>query len=154
MNTEKILKTLNNHKNIANIASGNLQNAHLTQTEIAFLHDYRPKNALIVYGTLAPNAPNHHIVAHIKGEWQQGIVLGTLVKEGWGADLGYLGFKHNSETPEIINVYVLISDELVKNWQYLDDFEGEEYRRLLAKYELQNGQIGIGYIYAIHEKAK
>ncbi len=36
----------------------------------------------------------------------------------------------------------------------MDDFEGEEYRRLLAKYELQNGQIGIGNIYAIHEKAK
>jgi gamma-glutamylcyclotransferase (GGCT)/AIG2-like uncharacterized protein YtfP len=154
MNIDIILENLNNHKNIANITLGNRQSTHPTQAEIDFSHAYRPENVLIVYGTLAPNAPNHAIVAHIKGQWHQGIVRGTLIKEGWGADLGYLGFKHNNESPEIINVHVLISDELVENWQYLDDFEGEEYRRQLVKYELHDGQIGIGNIYAINERTK
>jgi hypothetical protein len=34
----------------------------------------------------------------------------------------------------------------------LDDFEGDGYRRILAKYELDNGETGVGYIYAINEK--
>jgi gamma-glutamylcyclotransferase (GGCT)/AIG2-like uncharacterized protein YtfP len=110
------------------------------------------EKTLIVYGSLAPNAPNHSVVEHIKGDWQQGIVRGKLFKEGWGADIGYLGFKHCSiEEQEEIPVFVLFSDELPANWAYLDDFEGEEYKRILAEYELKNGQIGVGNIYAINE---
>jgi gamma-glutamylcyclotransferase (GGCT)/AIG2-like uncharacterized protein YtfP len=110
------------------------------------------ENTLIIYGSLAPNASNHSVVEHIKGDWQQGIVRGKLLKEGWGADIGYLGFQPCSiEEQEEIPVYVLFSDELPANWLSLDDFEGKEYRRILAKYELINGQIGIGNIYAINE---
>ena len=82
----------------------------------------------------------------------QGIVRGSLEKRGWGAELGYYGFRHTShEKQEEIKVFVLLSDELVKNWQLLDDFEGDGYKRILAKYELENGQIGVGNIYAINE---
>jgi gamma-glutamylcyclotransferase (GGCT)/AIG2-like uncharacterized protein YtfP len=110
------------------------------------------EKTLIIYGSLAPNAPNHSVVEHIKGDWQQGIVRGQLLKEGWGADMGYLGFKHvPAEFQEEIPVFVLLSDELPDNWAYLDDFEGEEYKRVFAQYELHNGQIGVGYIYAINE---
>ncbi len=110
------------------------------------------EKALIIYGSLAPNAPNHSVVAHIKGDWQQGIVRGKLLKEGWGADIGYLGFQPCSiEEQEEIPVFVLFSEELPANWAYLDDFEGEEYKRILAKYELKNGQTGVGRIYAVNE---
>jgi gamma-glutamylcyclotransferase (GGCT)/AIG2-like uncharacterized protein YtfP len=110
------------------------------------------ENTLIIYGSLAPNAPNHSVVEHIKGEWEQGVVRGKLMKEGWGADMGYLGFKPCSiEEQDEIPVFVLFSEELPENWAYLDDFEGEEYKRILVQYELKNGQVGVGNIYAIAE---
>ena len=37
------------------------------------------------------------------------------------------------------------------NWQAIDDFEGREYKRVLAKYQLNDGHIGVGFIYAINE---
>jgi hypothetical protein len=75
-----------------------------------------------------------------------------LEKKGWGADLGYYGFRHASnEEQKEIKVFVLLSDELVPNWQVLDDFEGNGYRRILAKYEIENGQTGVGNIYALND---
>lgn len=49
-----------------------------------------------------------------------------------------------------IEAYMLFSDELVDNWAYLDEFEGDQYRRILAKFELDNGAVGVGNIYAIN----
>ena len=79
-----------------------------------------------------PDAPNHHIVAHIKGEWQKGIVRGKLEAKGWGADLGYFAFKDVPiEEQKEIKAFILNSDELIDNWDYLDKFEGDEYKRRL-----------------------
>jgi gamma-glutamylcyclotransferase (GGCT)/AIG2-like uncharacterized protein YtfP len=130
--------------------------AFLTAEENAFLETYSPETALIIYGTLAPNAPNHHIVEHINGSWQQGIVRGKLRQYGWGADLGYFAFQHTpeGEAATAIKAHVLLSKELPANWAYLDEFEGEGYKRILAKYELDNGQIGVGFIYAMNETAE
>jgi hypothetical protein len=56
---------------------------------------------------------------------REGIVKGKLQNKGWGAELGYNGFKHtNSQDEQTIKTYVLISDELISNWNYLDEFEG------------------------------
>ena len=67
-------------------------------------------------------------------------------------DFGYLGFKQvTSEQQKEIQAFILHSDELVDNWKLLDEFEGDGYRRLLAIFELKNGQIGVGNIYAINE---
>ncbi len=152
MEIEAIITKLNQDKNTPNINSNNLQNSHLTEAEKRFLKTFSPEKKLIVYGSLAPNAENHWVVEHIKGNWQQGIVKGLLLKEGWGIELGYWGFKHTEpENQENINVFVLSSDELVANWQAIDDFEGDEYRRVLAKYELNDGEIGVGFIYAVNE---
>ena len=37
---------------------------------------------LFVYGTLAPNRPNEHILKQIGGSWQDAIVMGILREEG------------------------------------------------------------------------
>jgi hypothetical protein len=37
------------------------------------------------------------------------------------------------------------------NWTMLDEFERAEYKRILAQYELTNGETGVGYIYGINE---
>ena len=153
MEIDKIIEGLNRKRNTPGIGSGNFQDRNLTEVEKTFIKTYNPEKSLIVYGTLAPNAPNHSVIEHIKGNWQQGIVRGSLKKKGWGAELGYYGFKHTiQEDQEEIKVFVLLSDELVENWQLLDDFEGNDYRRILAKYELENGQVGVGNIYAINEE--
>jgi hypothetical protein len=52
-----------------------------------------------------------------------------------------------------IEAYILFSDELVDNWANLDAFEGAEYQRILAPFELENGKVGVGNIYAINEKS-
>ena len=48
---------------------------------------------LAVYGTLAPGRPNHHVVAPLGGEWTEGLIEGDFLPVGWGADLGYPGFR-------------------------------------------------------------
>jgi gamma-glutamylcyclotransferase (GGCT)/AIG2-like uncharacterized protein YtfP len=124
----------------------------LTAAEEQFLNEYKPQKSIIIYGTLAPNRPNHSKIEHINGKWIKGVVKGKLVKEGWGAELGYYGFKHSSiDEEENIEAFILFSDELVNNWTYLDEFEGDGYRRILAKFELENGEVGVGNIYAIND---
>jgi gamma-glutamylcyclotransferase (GGCT)/AIG2-like uncharacterized protein YtfP len=124
----------------------------LTVAEEQFLNEYKPQKSIIIYGTLAPNRPNHSKIEHINGKWIKGVVKGKLVKEGWGAELGYYGFKHSSiDEQENIEAFILFSDELVNNWTYLDEFEGDGYRRILAKFELENGEVGVGNIYAIND---
>jgi len=152
MDIDKIIEGLNRKRSIPAIGSGEFQNTDLTEVEKTFIKTYNPERSFIVYGTLAPDAPNHSVVKHIKGKWQPGIVKGSLENKGWGADLGYHGFRHTHiEDQKEIKVFVLFSDELVANWNMLDDFEGNGYKRILAKYELTNGQIGVGNIYAINE---
>lgn len=152
MDIDKIIEGLNRKRNISAIGSGDFKNTDLTEVEKTFMKTYNPERSFIVYGTLAPDAPNHSVVEHIKGSWQQGIVKGSLENKGWGADLGYYGFMHTSiKEQKEIKVFVLFSDELIANWKMLDDFEGSGYKRILAKYELTNGLIGVGNIYAINK---
>ncbi|NOS93776.1 MAG: gamma-glutamylcyclotransferase [Cyclobacteriaceae bacterium] len=116
------------------------------------MHAHLPERVLIVYGTLAPNKSNHSVVENIKGTWHKGKVRGKLVDKGWGAQTGHNGYTPaNLEEQTEIEVFVLISNELIDNWQRLDNFEGDDYKRILAKYELETGEKGVGYIYAVHE---
>lgn len=150
---DAILAGLNQHPNVAALAPDQLQDLGLTAAEKSVINHFKPENALIIYGTLAPGKPNHFVVAPIRGEWKKGLVWGKLTSSGWGAELGYLAFTHCSpEEQQEIPAFILISNQLVANWPRLDEFEGEEYKRILAKYRLENGEIGIGYIYAAREE--
>ena len=61
---------------------------------------FRTSHTLAVYGTLAPGQPNHHVVEPFEGEWTDGLIEGDLLPAGWGAALGYPGFRPRSgETP-------------------------------------------------------
>lgn len=154
MEFDQIIDTLNKKVNISGITLSNLEDAGLTEVEKAFIKTYKPQKSLIIYGTLAPGRPNHSVVEHIKGKWRKGIVKGKLENKGWGAELGYDGFKPAGLEEQVeIKAYVLFSDELIANWKYLDEFEGDGYRRILAKFELVNGEAGVGYIYAINTAA-
>lgn len=152
MELDTIIKELNKKMTSQGVSLEKLDYKDLPEVERAFIEKYKPGKSLIIYGTLAPNRPNHSKIEHIKGKWLKGIVKGKLANEGWGAELGYFGFKHsNIDEQENIEAYILFSDELVDNWSYLDEFEGDGYKRILAKYKLDNGEVGIGNIYAIND---
>jgi gamma-glutamylcyclotransferase (GGCT)/AIG2-like uncharacterized protein YtfP len=109
-----------------------------------------PNHTLIVYGSLAPGESNHHIVSHIKGEWKKATIYGHLEKIGWGAAIGYLGFTPDNENGQAVNAYVFQSEDLPKHWAILDEFEGEEYVRVVIEYMLEDGDGGLGYVYAVN----
>ena len=54
---------------------------------------FRTSHTLAVDGTLAPGQPNHHVLAPLGGEWTDGLIEGDLLPAGWGAALGYPGFR-------------------------------------------------------------
>lgn len=54
---------------------------------------------------------------------------GTLVEEGWGADLGYPALILDAGG-SLIDVDVFECPELPHHWDRLDAFEGPGYRRV------------------------
>ncbi len=153
MALDQMIDQLNRKRGIADVQIDNLANTDLTDDEKEFIKKYRPEDVLIIYGTLAPGKPNHSKIEHIEGQWKTGTVKGgKLEGKGWGAALGFNGFVPAKREEQVdIAAQVLFSEQLQENWALLDAFEGEGYRRILAAYQLSDGQVGVGYIYAIHE---
>ncbi len=99
---------------------------------------------LAVYGTLAPGQPNHHVLAPLGGEWTDGLIEGDLIPLGWGAALGYPGFRPRAGG-DAVAVKVLTAPSLATAWPDLDRFEGPGYRRILVPIfgtELDPEQVG------------
>ena len=92
---------------------------------------FRTGHALATYGTLVPGGPNHHVVAPLGGEWAEGLIEGDLIPLGWGAELGYPGFRPRAGR-EAVAVWVLRAPKLASAWPNLDRFEGAGYRRILV----------------------
>jgi gamma-glutamylcyclotransferase (GGCT)/AIG2-like uncharacterized protein YtfP len=88
-------------------------------------------HTLAVYGTLVPSGPNHHVVAPLGGEWTDGLIEGDLLPVGWGADLGYPGFRPRVGG-DAVAVRVLTAPSLATAWPTLDRFEGPGYERILV----------------------
>ena len=92
---------------------------------------FRTTHTLAVYGTLAPGQPNHHVLAPLGGEWMDGLIEGELIPLGWGAALGYPGFRPRAGG-EAVAVKVLTAPTLANAWPDIDRFEGPGYRRILV----------------------
>lgn len=88
---------------------------------------------LFVYGTLAPGRPNEHVLADVPGEWEPATVIGTLLQEGWGAAVGYLGIILDKNGGEIAG-FLFSSERLTEHWARLDQFEGGGYERVLQRF--------------------
>src|ERR1700759_3500568 len=63
---------------------------------------------LATYGTLAPGRQNHDQLGDLPGRWLTGYVHGSLVQEGWGAELGSPALIPNPDGPRI-DVFVFES---------------------------------------------
>ena len=85
-------------------------------------------DTLFVYGTLMPNCPNGHVLENIVGKFVPATVKGNLVDAGWSASMGYPGIKLD-ESGDTVHGYLFYSNNLINHWDYLDDFEGEEFKR-------------------------
>jgi len=107
---------------------------------------------LFVYGTLAPNRQNNHILSDIDAAatWQKAQILGHLKYEGWGAALGYPALVLSPQQ-EWIEGFIFSSNKLPQHWEQLDQFEGEEYQRTLVSVTLENNQSKQVYAYLLKE---
>lgn len=122
----------------------------ISEEEKSLLISFSPQNSFIMYGTLGPGGPNHHLVKDIGGTWHKGLIKGKLAEGGWGSEFGYNGFRHdNSEEQQDIPASILIAENMPSNWKRLDEFEGDGYERILSKFELADGSFAVGYIYAL-----
>ena len=112
---------------------------------------FRTSHTLAVYGTLAPGQPNHHVVAPLRGEWTDGLIEGDLLPVGWGAALGYPGFRPRVGG-DAVAVQVLRAPLLATAWPDLDRFEGPGYQRILVPVfstELSSGQPGERLLHTV-----
>ncbi|ESP93181.1 gamma-glutamylcyclotransferase family protein [Pseudoalteromonas luteoviolacea] len=105
-------------------------------------------NCLFVYGSLAPNCVNAHILKPLRGEFKKGWVRGQLCQQGWGADMGYPGIELNSQA-QWVEGYVFLSQQLGDHWSMLDAFEGEEYSRQVCEVKMENAEYCKAYIYTL-----
>jgi gamma-glutamylcyclotransferase (GGCT)/AIG2-like uncharacterized protein YtfP len=107
-----------------------------------------PSRRLAVYGSLAPGKKNHNVIAGMEGSWRNAVLRGSLHNEGWGAGEGFPGFLWDGgDTP--VTALVFSSSELPHYWLRLDEFEGEEYRRILVPAEVNGTAIEICNVYAL-----
>jgi gamma-glutamylcyclotransferase (GGCT)/AIG2-like uncharacterized protein YtfP len=112
---------------------------------------FRTSHTLAVYGTLAPGQPNHHVVAPLGGAWTDGLIEGDLLPVGWGAPLGYPGFRPRAGG-DAVAVRVLTAPLLATAWPTLDRFEGPGYQRILVPVfstELGPAQAGERRLYTV-----
>ena len=100
----------------------------------------RPTRKLVVYGTLAPGQPNHHIIAGIAGSWFDCVVRGSIRSEG-----GLPVFAWNPSGPEV-RAQLFVSADLPESWAQIDAFEGSPYRRHLIPVK-QEGDFAVANVY-------
>ena len=103
---------------------------------------------LFVYGTLAPGQPNEHVLTNIGGTWEPATVKGHLKEHGWGAEMGYPGIVLD-EAGGDIKGFIFSSENLDEHWDELDEFEGREYRRVLAEVNRNDDSSTEVYIYVL-----
>lgn len=103
---------------------------------------------LFVYGSLQPGAPNEHVLAAVKGDWEPAVVRGRLVEAGWGAAIGYPGLVID-EDGESIRGHVLAARDLGETWAVLDELEGEEYERTIVTVTTLKGEQVDAHIYVL-----
>lgn len=103
---------------------------------------------LFVYGTLAPGRPNDHVLSAIEGGWEPAVIKGRLVESGWGATLGYPGLVID-ENGKDVHGHVFNSSNLSDRWDDLDEFEGKEYRRIVATVTLLSGERVKAHVYVL-----
>jgi gamma-glutamylcyclotransferase (GGCT)/AIG2-like uncharacterized protein YtfP len=104
-------------------------------------------NYLFCYGTLKPGEEAHSLFKSIKGSWMDAYVYGDFVKD---MNIDYPMIQLNENGDKILG-QLFYSDELMKIIKSLDDYEGEEYQRVVTNVYLNDSTLKQAFVY---EKAK
>ena len=107
-------------------------------------------DTLFVYGTLMQNCPNGHVLENIVGKFVPATVTGELIGAGWSASMGYPGIKLDPEG-DTVHGFLFYSHNLDDNWEYLDNFEGEEFVRTEVTVERYDELDVETFIYALKD---
>jgi gamma-glutamylcyclotransferase (GGCT)/AIG2-like uncharacterized protein YtfP len=107
---------------------------------------------LFVYGTLAPGEANEHMLNKLAGSWQPASIRARHDQQGWGLTMGYPAIVLD-EHADRIDGLVFTSIDLALYWPELDDFEGEAYRRVVARVMLEDGTRTDAYVYELGVRA-
>ena len=107
---------------------------------------------LFVYGTLAPGRPHHEVLKGIPGTWEAATLKGTLLQEGWGAEVGCPGIIPAADGDEVEG-FVFSSEHLASHWSRLDAFEGEGYERVSVTVRVNGTYHVEAYVYALNRNA-
>jgi len=91
-----------------------------------------PDSRLIVYGSLAPGGANAFLLAGLIGEWYRCRIRGHM-----GHYRSFKSFKYNPQGPEH-SAWLFESADLPRVLPDLDDFEGEEYERIIIPAQVRD----------------
>jgi gamma-glutamylcyclotransferase (GGCT)/AIG2-like uncharacterized protein YtfP len=100
----------------------------------------KPDQKLIVYGTLAPGAPNERLLKDIVGTWQDCKIRGEIIQRH-----GLKYFKWNLNAGEI-DAKIFVSRFLPEKLSTIDRFEGKDYHRILIPAKVEE-RLVIANIY-------
>jgi gamma-glutamylcyclotransferase (GGCT)/AIG2-like uncharacterized protein YtfP len=103
---------------------------------------------LFIYGSLQPGGPNEHVLAGIEGDWKRAIIKGKLVERGWAASMGYPGLVIDEGGIDVQG-HVFSSSNLTSKWACLDEFEGDEYERVVTSVTLLSGAHVRAHVYVL-----
>ena len=104
---------------------------------------------LFAYGTLAPGRPHAHLLADTPGTWEPAQTAGSLVRDGWGAALGFPALVLDPHSTEAVSGMLLTSEALSKQWDVLDEFEGPGYERVAIIVTTADGTERSAQTYAL-----
>ncbi|MBI3791206.1 MAG: gamma-glutamylcyclotransferase [Gemmatimonadetes bacterium] len=128
--------------------------AHDCVLEAAFASAFGAHQRLAVYGSLAPGQPHHGQLAMLAGRWSDdGVVHGELLRDGWGATLGFPGLRWQWTGPPH-PVQLLHSVHLPDHWTRLDQFEGGAYLRILVPIVRAGQVMTVANLYALRENRR
>ena len=103
-------------------------------------------DSLFVYVTLRQGFPNEHILTEIGGHFEKASVKGKYIETGWGVEMGCPALQLSGQG-QWINGQIFSSSALDNHWQFLDKFEGSEYKRVKTKVKLTSGKIKSAFTY-------
>ena len=103
---------------------------------------------LFVYGTLQKGKQHERVLKKLNGIWKKGYVNGKRLNISSGPDYGYPGLKLDKKGSKIYGM-IFQSKKLKKYIKKIDDFEGNNYKRVISKIKLEDGTKIDSYLYEI-----
>lgn len=109
----------------------------------------RAGQRLAIYGSLAPEGANHHVLDPVQPQsWSPASLRARLIPDAcYGA---FPAVVIGDRSVPSLPVHLLESPSLPRHWERLDEFEGPAYRRTIAPVERADGTVAAACVYELH----